>query len=311
MPAKAMRDIPVQLNASPTTDAQKSARYYNSGTAFQLKQSDVPPATFVDEIQKALDPNTATGIIYCDISDILDIGVPATTPNVLARYVVIRPGEHIRLDSAASTLVFYGIAGAGDLDSGDTAIGWQSGDVILMPGGAPIELRAKSDRNAVLWIAGDEPLMYFLNVDPKSTRTAAIKPVHYPAKDIRQQIDLIYSAEQEPDTAGRAIIFSSESHDGSRNIAPVLTLALNTLDPGTQTRPHRHNSVAVMLVLAGDNCHSTLDDGVKQWSELSTTITPPFAWHAHHNNGSKRAELLIIQDGGVFTHSRVSGFSYG
>ncbi|WP_441232078.1 cupin domain-containing protein [Tardiphaga sp. 215_C5_N2_1] len=305
-----MRDIPVQLNSSPSTSAQKSARYYNSGTAFQLKQTDVPPATFVDEANRALDPNTPTGVINCDISSSLGLNAPATTPNVLARYVVVRPNESLQLKAAASTLVFYAIAGSGQLDSDGTNISWQAGDVFLMPGDEAIDLRAQGDHNSILWVVGDDPLVRFLDVDAKSTKKAAIAPVHYPAKDIKEQIDLIYSADQEADTAGRALIFASERHDSIRNIAPVLTLALNTLDPGTQTRPHRHNSAAVMLVLAGEHCHSTVDDKVKEWSHLSTTITPPFAWHAHHNNGGKRAELLIIQDGGIFTHSRVNGFSF-
>ncbi|WGR92583.1 hypothetical protein MTX20_32160 [Bradyrhizobium sp. ISRA435] len=246
-----MRDIPVQKNSAPATDAQKAARYYNSGTAFQLEQSAVPPATFVNEAKKALDPDARTGIIYCDSSAALGLNDPATTPNVLARYVVVRPGEQLKLAAAASTMIFYCITGSGQVGDGDAVIEWQTGDVFLMPGDQAICLRSRGDRNTVLWAVGDDPLLRFMDLNAKSAAESSIAPVHYPAKEIRRQMDLIYSAEQEADTAGRAIIFSSENHDASRNIAPVLTLALNTLDPGMETRPHRHNSVAVMLVLAG------------------------------------------------------------
>lgn len=306
-----MRDIPVQHNATCTTDAQKSARYYNSGTAFMKQLGEVPPSTFVDEAQQALDCAAPTGIIYCDNAEVLELGAPATTPNALARYIVIRPGESLDFQAHASTLIFYCITGAGQIGKDDAVIEWNKGDVFLMPGGDTIHLRARGEGNTVLWAVGDDPLIHLLDVSVKPPGQSSITPVHYPADDIKRQLDLIYTAEQEADTAGRALIFSNENYDANRNIAPVLTLALNTLDPGTETRPHRHNSVAVMLVLAGENCHSVAGDSVKEWTQYSTTITPPFAWHTHHNNGNVRAELLIVQDGGIFTHSRASGFSFG
>ncbi|MFA5488910.1 MAG: cupin domain-containing protein [Candidimonas sp.] len=305
-----MRDIPVQCNANCTTDAQKSARYYNSGTAFMKQLSQVPPSTFVTEAEQALDPEAPTGIICCDNAGILELTTPATTPNILARYIVIRPGEHLDFQAQASTLIFYCLTGAGHVGKDGTVIEWSKGDVFLMPGGETMRLRSSGDGNTVLWAVGDDPLIHVMDVTAKPSGLSSIVPVHYPADDIKRQLDLIYTAEQEADTAGRALIFSNENYDANRNIAPVLTLALNTLDPGTETRPHRHNSVAVMLVLAGENCHSAAGDVVKEWTPFSTTITPPFAWHTHHNNGDVRAELLIVQDGGIFTHSRVSGFSF-
>ncbi|MBR0784786.1 cupin domain-containing protein [Bradyrhizobium iriomotense] len=305
-----MRDIPVQKNSAPETNAQRAARYYNSGTAFQIEQSAVPPATFVDEAKRALDPDALTAVICCDSSSALGLKAPATAPNVLARYVVIRPGEQLELAAEASTMIFYCITGSGQIGDQEAILEWQTGDVFLMPGGKAICLRSRGDRNTVLWVVGDDPLVRFMDLNAKAPTNSSISPVHYPAKDIRRQIDLIYSAQQEPDTAGRAVIFSSDNHDKSRNIAPVLTLALNTLDPDTETRPHRHNSVAVMLVLEGESCRSSVDGNIKEWSKLSTTVTPPFAWHSHHNNGKVRAELLIVQDGGMFTHSRVNGFSF-
>jgi hypothetical protein len=39
-------------------------------------------------------------------------------------------------------------------------------------------------------------------------------------------------------------------------------------------------------------------------------ITPPAAFHSHHNEGRDLALFLIVQDGGVYYHCRTMGFSY-
>jgi gentisate 1,2-dioxygenase len=229
---------------------------------------------------------------------------------VLARYVVIRGGGSMTFEAAASTLIFYCITGTGCVAANHGSIRWSPGDVFLLPGGDPIELKSLGEANTVLWVVGDDRVVQFSGMNVKSQNASTIEPVHYPAQDIRKQIDRIYEAEQEADTAGRAIIFSSARHDAIRNISPWLTLALNTLDPQTVTRPHRHNSVAVMLVLEGEDCYSTAGELRKDWVKFSTTITPPTSLHTHHNEGAVRAELLIVQDGGFFTHSRAAGFSF-
>jgi gentisate 1,2-dioxygenase len=306
-----MRDLPVQFNANPSTPSQDSARYYNSGTAFQLERKDVPPTTFEAEALAALSPDAMTGIINCDSSAELDLTCPATAPNVLARYATIRAAQSLIISANASTLVFYVIRGSGRSESHGDPIHWSEGDVFVLAGRQDIRLTASGTMNAVLWVVGDDPLMAFFDLTTKSKSSAGLSPVHYLAEDIERQLALIYSTDQELDTAGRAVIFSSKEYDAIRNIAPVLTLALNTLEPGEQTRPHRHNSVAVMLVLNGENCHSMAGNKVKPWIQHTTTVTPPFAWHTHHNDGDKLAKLLIVQDGGFYTHARVTGFSFG
>ena len=82
------------------------------------------------------------------------------------------------------------------------------------------------------------------------------------------------------------------------------------LDPGVAQRPHRHNSVAVSLVVQGDGCFSKIDGRRKDWSPWATTITPPVSIHSHHNEGQKRAFFLIVQDGGFFYHARAMGFEF-
>ena len=91
---------------------------------------------------------------------------------------------------------------------------------------------------------------------------------------------------------------------------PTLTVAINSLPPGVSQRSHRHNSVAVSLVIQGEGCYSIVDGRRKEWSPWATTITPGTAFHSHHNGGSKTAMFLIVQDGGIYYHTRAMGFEF-
>ena len=42
----------------------------------------------------------------------------------------------------------------------------------------------------------------------------------------------------------------------------------------------------------------------------ATTVTPATAVHSHHNGGAQRAMFLIVQDGGLYYHTRALGFAF-
>ena len=85
---------------------------------------------------------------------------------------------------------------------------------------------------------------------------------------------------------------------------------MNTLPPGVSQRAHKHNSVAVSLVIEGEGCHSMVDGRRKDWAAWATTVTPATAVHSHHNEGARRATFLIVQDGGIYYHTRALGFAF-
>jgi gentisate 1,2-dioxygenase len=137
-------------------------------------------------------------------------------------------------------------------------------------------------------------------------------PVHYPAAEIERQLETLFSTRANDTTSGFALIFSSEAHEHTHNLLPTLTLSLNTLPAGEAQRPHRHNSAAITLVLAGAQC-STQVNGVRcDWLPWRTLITPPGALHSHHNDDTQggRARFLIVQDGGLYYLGRTMGFSF-
>jgi gentisate 1,2-dioxygenase len=306
---RSIAEMPAQRPGAPDSPAQVRGRFFNTGNAFNVQLPPVPDMAFTAEPARALDPATPTGLIACDISADLRCAFPATSPLVLARYARIRAGESLPTDFAASGVIIYVIQGSGQTLSGAETLAWDVGDVLVLPGGVA-QTHTAHETDAVLWIVTNEPQLAFENLRPPAPGDAPTEAVHYTGTEIRRQIDLLYDVGRNEEIAGSALIFSAERQEATRNILPTLTAAMNSLPAGAVQRPHRHNSVAVSLVIAGDGCFSLIDGKRKDWSAWATTITPPVAVHSHHNGGTKQALFLIIQDGGIFYHARAMGFAF-
>lgn len=303
-------DLPVQEAANPKTQAQRTARYFNTGNAFNVQLPPVPDHLFVDEPARAMAPGAATGLVDCDLSGHLRTSTPATTPLSLVRYARINAGETLLTDFAASGVIVYVIAGSGHTLCDTERVDWNPGDVFVLPGGLPLRHEAGAGADAVLWIVTNEPQLAFEHLRAPEAGDAPTSIVHYPADEIGRQIDLLYEVGRGQEIAGSALIFSSERQLAIRNVLPTLTVAMNSLPPGVAQRPHRHNSMAVALIIQGQGCYSTIDGKRKDWSQWATTITPPVSVHSHHNEGDKRAMFLIVQDGGIYYYTRAMGFEF-
>lgn len=306
---RSIADLPAQHASAPNSKAAARARYFNTGNAFNLQLPPVPEESFTAEPATALRAETRTGLIACDRSKALGCAFAATTPLVLARYAKIRAGEALETHFAASGVIAYVIAGSGSTQCGDETIDWHPGDTFVLPGGVGHVHRA-TGADAVLWIVTNEPQLAFENLRPPQAGQAPTDLVHFTADEILRQIDLLYQVGRGNDIAGSALIFSSERQEATRNVLPTLTVAMNSLPAGLTQRSHRHNSVAVSLVIQGENCHSMVDGRRKDWSQWATTITPATAFHSHHNGGDKTAMFLIVQDGGIYYHARALGFEF-
>jgi gentisate 1,2-dioxygenase len=302
-------DMPAQQAAAPASRAEARGRFFNTGNAFNVQLPPVPDHSFTAEPTRAMDPATPTGLILCDISDVLDCAFPATTPLVLASYAKIRAGETLRTDFNASGVIAYVISGSGTTSCPDETIAWDSGDLFVLPGGEPATHIA-GDSDAVLWIVTNEPQLAFENLRAPAAGQAPTDIVHYKADEIARQIALVYEIGRSETIAGSALVLSAERQEATRNILPTLTVAMNSLPGGVVQRPHRHNSVAVSLIIKGDRCFSVIDGRRKDWAPWATTITPPASVHSHHNGGNEQALFLIIQDGGIFYHTRTMGFEF-
>jgi gentisate 1,2-dioxygenase len=302
-------DLPAQRAAAPRTAAQARGRFFNSGNAFNIKNPPVPDHVFTAEPLRALDPATPTGLIACDASDLLECPFPATSPLVLARYARIKAGEALPTSFESSGTIAYVIEGAGVTDCGGETIDWNAGDLFILPGGATATHVAGA-RDAVLWIVTNEPQLSFERLRAPEAARAPTDVVHFTRQEIDRQIALLDAVGRDGASPGTALIFSAERQEATRNILPTLTVAMNSLPGGSVQRPHRHNSVAVSLVIQGDRCFSVVDGKRKDWAPWATTITPPVSVHSHHNDGNALALFLIVQDGGIYYHTRAMGFEF-
>ena len=306
---KSIADLPAQHAGNPGSEAEARARFFNSGNAFNIKLPAVPNAVFADEPAQALNASTPTGFIACDASSEMQCPFPATSPLLLARYARIRSAECLVDEPQASGVIHYVIEGTGQTSAAGEQISWNAGDVFVVPGGGTITHTAGAT-DAVLWVVSNEPHVKFENLQPPAQATAPTGVVHYRAEEIDRQIELLYRVGQDEETAGTALVFSSDKQQDSRNVLPTLTLAMNSLPAGAMQRPHRHNSVAVSLVIQGERCYSKIDGERKDWAPWATTITPPVSVHSHHNDGDELAMFLIVQDGGLYYHARAMGFEF-
>ena len=309
MGPKSLPEMPVQTAERPASPAEERARFFNSGNAFNIVLNEVPDTVFQAEVEAATAPDAKTSFFICDLAEELDNPTPAMTPFILARYARINYGDVLEAQFNTAGSIWYVITGKGETTFGDQSISWEAGDLFALPGCAEAKIKA-SGAESVIWVVTNEPQMAFENTRPADMEDTTIDAVHYRADEIERQIDLLYEVGQGAGTAGIALIFSSKKQQERRNITPTMTLAMNTLPPHDSQRGHRHNSVAVTLVVQGEDCYSIVDGVRKDWAPWVTTVPPPPSYHSHHNMGNKRAKFLIVQDGGLYYQGRTMGFSF-
>lgn len=302
-----MAEMPVQLPREPANEAEARSRYFNSGNAFNIKLPPVPGYIFREEPAQAMRMEK-TGFILCDQSDSMQCGFPATTPLMLARYAVVKAGETLDATLVNTASIWYVIQGRASLVVGEEKAVLGQGDVFLLPGGVVSGITAGED--TVLWAVGNDPQLMFDTSVPVTGADAAVQFVHYPAEEIAHQLGVVYSSNANAGTSGHALIFSAMKTEAARNITPTMTLSLNTLKPKSEQPPHKHNSAAITLVVAGEPAYSMVAEQKCEWSPWATLVTPPAARHSHHNDGNGRAEFLIVQDGGFYYHARTMGFEF-
>ena len=113
-----------------------------------------------------------------------------------------------------------------------------------------------------------------------------------------------------------SVLLANRSCDQTLTITPTLWAMLGILPIGAIQLPHRHQSVALDLIIdCQPGCYTLVgkelgEDGrimnpVRvDWKPASVFVTPPGEWHAHYNESGVEAYLLPIQDAGLQTYLR-------
>jgi len=285
------------------------ARYNTSENPFTFRWPPVPIRQFLAERDRAFDPSTPTGAIALDISADLGTAYPATTPTLLVRYLKIRAGEELRTAFAAAGEVCFVLRGQGESRNGPDVVACGAGDVFCFPGGDETRHLALG-QDCLLFVATNEPLLAFEGMRPPAPGRAVVQTTHWPAEAIERRFDAVWKRPITDNTTGHSVNFTTASMLPNYVTMPSVNVAINTLAPGCDQRPHRHNGVAITLALQGEGIYSMIEDQRVDWSDGAAQITPATLLHSHHNRGTKRMRSLVIQDEGLHLYTRTPGFSF-
>jgi gentisate 1,2-dioxygenase len=299
----------VRAAADRKTPYARRARYLINENGFAFSWPAVPVRQFLAERDRAFDAGSPTGLIALDISSDLSTKYPATTPTLLCRYVKIRAAEQLRTAFAASGEIYYVISGSGESRNGNDAIGWTSGDVFCFPGGGET-MHCAGSANCLLFAVTNEPLLAFERLRAPLPGQAVVETTYWPAAEIERQFQEVWRRPVSANTTGNSVQFSTTALAPGSNTIPTINTAINTLEPGCDQRPHRHNGAAVTLAIQGEGIHSMIDGKRVDWSTGAAQITPATLLHSHHSSGTQRMRSFVIQDEGLHHYTRTPGFSF-
>jgi gentisate 1,2-dioxygenase len=255
-----------------------------------------------------------TRIVPLDNSLALGCSGPATTPSLSANFLHAHAGDALATDVNATSQLFFVMRGEGTTrveGALGTRLDWKAGDLFTLPARSPAVHLAAADA-AIYWVH-DEPLLRYLGAAADRPRFA---PTLYRGEAIREALDAVLH-DPESRTANRlSVLLGNHRFPQEMTITHVLWAMFGILPVGVVQAPHRHQSVAVDLVvdaqpgcytlvgsrLAGDG---SIADGERfDWEPHSVFVTPPGLWHSHHNESGQPAHILPIQDAGLHTYLR-------
>ena len=258
-----------------------------------------------------------SGVIPLDLSHRLGIPGPATSPGLAAHFIRIQSGEGVKAAATATSSLFFVLSGAGRCQrhgqgaSPALDLHWRQGDLFVLPDGEAPLLHA--DQTSVLYWVHDAPLLQYLGVIPSGPRFEA---THYPAAWLQAELQAL-AAEPGSQRSNRlSLLLANRDLPSTRTVTHVLWAMFGLVPSGASQPPHRHQSVALDLIIDCDpGCYTLVGtelnpDGTIRnperidWKPGGAFITPPGHWHAHGNDSGRNAWLLPIQDAGLQTYLR-------
>lgn len=281
----------------PATIQAGRAQYLTSP---QPAPANIPKPTsahiFSDQASNAFEAAAPTGMLPFDLSSKLGTAYPATTSNLLARYLVVREGEEHEFLPQATSVLCYIIKGSGRTFREDEVIEWTSGDAFLFPGGESLLFEAP-DGNAVVFIVTDEPLLASIGCMAPPGDDAKVQSAHYTAKTIAAQIEDMRAAAQTPPPETN-LKLGSTAFSQSGCVAPAMAAGVATLEPGAEQGEHCHDADTILLCLECEGVYSLVDGTRADWVPNAALLMPAGAAHSQHNPGEKRMVSFYVQDRG-------------
>ncbi|WP_238696214.1 hypothetical protein [Thiomicrorhabdus sediminis] len=299
----------IQQVAQQQWEAQAEVKEYMSAVN--------PPMPKIDVIDypSALHEGGLTRVIPFDLSEELQTGYPATSPNLLASFLKISAGDTLKTDAKATSQMFYVIRGKGRTQMKHGTIEWKQGDLFTLPS-VPDALHSATEDTAI-YMVNDAPLLNYLGVEPTKEK---FTPVLYTQERLTQELADIRKIAEGRNRTG--FLLSNPNFPITMTLTHTLWALYNVLPAGVAQKPHRHNSIALdFCVAAGPETYTLIGKDIDadgniinpikaMWTPGSAFITPPGWWHSHHNDSDQDAIVLPIQDAGIIMNMQVLDFQY-
>ncbi|HTU74732.1 MAG TPA: AraC family ligand binding domain-containing protein [Trebonia sp.] len=295
-------------------DWTADARYYEYSKAANPIGSGHTSAVPVTRFSRELYAGASTAIIPLDLSAGLGIaGGPATSPGLLASFIRVRSGEQVSTSPNATSQLYYTLEGRGLAAVNGRLVRWEKGDFLTLPAGSHATFYADADADAAFYWVHDEPLLRYLGVQATEPRFGATK---FPRERAVAELEQIAAQPGATDKSRVSVLLANTAQEQTLTITHVLWAMFGLLPAGQEQRPHRHQSVALDLILdARPGCYTLLGtrlddrgeitDPVRvDWEAGGAFVTPPGMWHAHHNESGAPAHLIPVQDAGLQTYLR-------
>jgi gentisate 1,2-dioxygenase len=295
-------------------DWVEDARYFEYSTAANPIGSGYTSSVPIRAFNRDLYLDDPTRVIPLDLSAELGIGGgPATSPALVAHFVRIRAGERIATNPNATSQLYYVISGRGFSAVNSRLVRWEKGDFLTLPANSNATFHADSSSDAALYWVHDEPLLRHLGAEAAEPRFRATK---FRRADAVARLDEIASRPGANEKSRVSVLLANSAEEQTLTITHVLWAMFGLLPADQEQRPHRHQSVALDLILdAKPGCYTLLGTRLNgsgdivnptrvDWEAGGAFVTPPGLWHAHFNESGAPAHLIPIQDAGLQTYLR-------
>jgi len=311
---RTLGNLDVAASAAPEAtgeDWTRDARYLEYTSAADPIGSGHTPRVPLRRFGASLYSEGPTRVVPLDLSTELDVPGPATSPGLLASFVRINAGESLPTRPSATSELYYVMRGRGASEIDGRTVEWEEGDFLTLPAGCASTHAALQD-STLYWVH-DEPLLRYLGVAPAERR---FRPTKFPRERVARELELIAAQPAASSRNRVSVILANAAQHRTLTATHVLWAMFGLLPAGKAQLPHRHQSVALDLILDCEpGCYTlvgprlgpdgAIEDATRiDWEPGGAFVTPPGAWHAHFNESGAPAHLIPVQDAGLHTYLR-------
>jgi hypothetical protein len=214
--------------------------------AYEYEKNVNPPMPDFPIVQKNVD-ECEYGITFIDFSEVFRSEYKATSPNLLASFIKIKPAEFIQTSNQgdnssvnATSHLFFIIDGSCELIFDNYILYGSPGAIVTSPMFNSIRINNTGPGDLSIYYINDSPLVNYLGNRPVRK---LFKPAVYTEEFLVSNLDKLSN----PDNNRKGILLSNRDTEkmGTNTITPVLWALYNELPPNTVQSAHKHNSVAL------------------------------------------------------------------